>query len=178
MQTRHHAGTTKSLGLTLAGKAVLRWRGLPVCLILCLLLLSSACVREKNPLDREWSWSMIAETENQGLLFMDPGAVTYPDNATVLVWIKYVPSKSRAVAGMRELSKEFGGGTQQNEYTISQWHFSCVNASFRCVRLVHYRDKTQIASYSYPKGDWTSPPKGDTKIIYDTACAMWSKKRR
>lgn len=52
---------------------------------------------------------MIAETENQALLFMDPGAVTYPDNATVLVWIKYVPSKSRAVAGMRELSKEFGG---------------------------------------------------------------------
>jgi hypothetical protein len=148
------------------------------CLALCLLLLNSSCSREKNPLDREWSWSMIAETENQALLFLDPGAITYPDNATVLVWVKYAPSKSRAVAGMRELSKEFGGGVEQNEYTISQWHFSCVNNSFRCVRLAHYRDKNQIANYTYPKGEWITPPKGDTKIIYDTACALWSKKKR
>lgn len=160
------------------GKGAARKIGTFTCLLLCLLFLTSGCSRGGNPLDRKWSWSTLAETENQALLFIDPGAITYPDNATVLVWVKYVPSKSRAVAGMRELSKEFGGGVQQNEYTISQWHFSCVNSTFRCVRLVHYRDKTQIASYSYPKGDWAGPPKGDTKIIYDTACAMWSRTKR
>jgi hypothetical protein len=174
----HHVRTLRRLGFAVRGKDSVGKQASVLCLMLCLLLTASACSRGKSLLDREWSWSMLAETENQGLLFIDPGAVSYPDSTSVLVWVKYVPSKSRAVAGMRELSKEFGGGVKQNEYTISQWHFSCVNASTRCVRLIHYRDKIQIASYSYPSGDWTGPPKGDTRIVFDTACAMWSKAKR
>lgn len=146
------------------------------CLLLLLLLTTYSCNSDKDLLDRKWS--MIAETENQSLLFMDPTAISYPDGTSVLVWVKYVPSKSRAVAGMRELSKEFGGGAEHNEYTISQWHFSCVNQAARCVRLVHYRDKSRIASYNYPTGEWTGPPKGDTKIVFDAACTIRSKAKR
>lgn len=146
------------------------------CLFLLLLVLTFACSRDRDLIGRKWS--MIAETENQSLLFIDPTAISYPDSTSVLVWVKYVPSKNRAVAGMRELSKEFGGGTEHDEYTVSQWHFSCVNPASRCLRLVHYRDKTQIASYNYPSGDWTGPPKGDTKLIFDAACGIRSKTAR
>lgn len=160
------------------GKGALWRQVFTVCLLLAFLLTALACDRQKALLDREWSWSMLAETEGRALLFIDPSAVSYPDGTSILIWVKYVPSISSAVAGMRELSKEFGGGVKQNEYTISQWHFSCTNVSSRCVRLIHYRDKAQIASYNYPSGDWTGPPKGDTKLIFDAACGIWSKAKR
>jgi hypothetical protein len=169
---------TREPNLASTRKEVVKKHIFAASLFLCFLIGTSGCHRENNPLDRNWSWSMIAETDNQSLLFIDPGAISYPDSASVLVWVKYVPSKSRAVAGMRQLSKELGGGRKQNEYTISQWHFSCVNETVRCVRLVHFRDKDQIASYSYPSGEWTGPPKGDTKIVYDTVCATWSQTKR
>jgi hypothetical protein len=146
------------------------------CILLLLVLVTFSCSRDRELTDRKWS--MLAETENQSLLFIDPATISYPDSTSVLIWVKYVPSKSRAVAGMRELSKEFGGGAEHNEYTISQWHFSCVNPAARCVRLLHYRDKSRIASYHYPTGEWTGPPKNDTKLVFDAACALRSKARR
>ncbi len=123
-------------------------------------------------------WDRIAEGERNELYFINRAAIVRVSDEVVRVSVKYVPSKDQFLISLKEISREFGKEAEEiePEYTVSTWEFNCAKTMGRCLGLIHFKERTKIASYDYPDPKWAPLDHAtSTKVLYNLVCSEASR---
>jgi hypothetical protein len=151
------------------------------CLAICLLTVTVIGCRDRNKSPAGARWDRIVDGQNNEVYFIDRNAIQRVSDSIVRISVKYSPTKGHFLISLQELSKEFGGATQDisQEYTVSAWEFSCEKPEGRCLSLSHFKKGNKIASFEYPHPAWTPLDNApSTKILRDLVCAEISRAKK
>ena len=162
--------------LVIPRRSKYRWSASHILTVIMVCFMSMVVVecKNRNASPSATHWDRIVEGQNKEVYFVDRKAIELVSADVVRVSVKYVPATDQFVISLKDLSKEFGGEAQDAgpEYTISTWEFNCAKPEGRCVRLLHFKKGSKIASYEYPNPAWSPLEKApSTKALRDVVCA-------